>query len=310
MDVSGDSDDMSGDVDLLGLNPEMLIDSPFRRQANSCPETEPTFMSDLAKIADTLNDDWVKQLAGMVPQPAKATPTLSIVSNNQICMADNFLVHMSSMAEHSKASQALIFVALDKRSMEYCNTHAAPESTTWLSVHCLDISGLVPEVHGNQKFDACPYVLATWSKPVVLLHAIQAFPQGALLTDTDVLWRDNLFPWLNERHESDGAMWASDEGKGRVNTGVMFATQNHTGLIKEWLKTTKDPSIVSRGTGEQVGLQKVVGNSTNPKALRIIPRTVIGQCASGGSHATHYNGRSKLFVLRKDHAWKPRIPHC
>merc|ERR1719420_836843 len=102
--------------------------------------------------------------------------------------------------EEAKLSNGVAKVNLDVESYEFCVNRAKNSN---VKLNCVDLSTWLPNVNEDQtriEFGDCKYNLLVWTKPAVLLRAVEARTKGILLLDLDVLIHDDLPKWCREQN--------------------------------------------------------------------------------------------------------------
>lgn len=301
---------------------------------NNCSRDEPGFLPAIAAITHSYEPAWVDEMKLISLQGR--LPIVALISRHLLCMADSFLAHVAEASRQPAESdtsptlrrqqqrtasqvQPVFLASLDKESLEFCHAHQQDH----LEVYCVDMSGLVPNVaagpagviNDNAGFNTCLYTMILWAKPVTILHALHAFPQGMLFLDVDVVLHSNFLHWLQKQQRTHadkllaGYEAAADsDPRGTPNTGIIFATASSLPLVEEWLRQADDPTHLSNALGEQDALFRC---KHVRQRVEIIGKKHVGTCGEHGIYATHFNcQKDKILSMAKLGLWRPLALEC
>mmetsp|Transcript_71329 Transcript_71329/g.127184 ORF Transcript_71329/g.127184 Transcript_71329/m.127184 type:complete len:403 (+) Transcript_71329:72-1280(+) len=304
---------------------------------NNCSRDEPSFLPAIASIARSFRPQWVSEMkAASAPG---TVPIVALISRHLLCVADNFLVHVANASRDSSSEaktsatpgrqrqqqlalrpvQPVLLASLDRESQQFC----LGREQDGVELYCVDMSGLVPNVAGgpagivndNAGFNTCLYTTILWAKPVAILHALHAFPEGVLFLDVDVVVHGNLLRWLQDKQQKHaeqliaGFEVAADaDPRGTPNTGIIFATVKSLPLVEEWLQQAEDPVHLSNALGEQDALFRC---KHIRQRVEIVHKKYVGTCGEHGIYATHFNCQEdKILSMTKAGWWRPQASEC
>jgi len=236
-------------------------------------------------------------------------------------MFRNFMVHAHNLTCGSSDHIVAVNVGLDKASYEECQAVAKGVvqptnvgSKGKFELRCIDLSGWLPKELFDQSAAqawSCAYNMLLWTKPHIIVAAVEASPQPVMMIDTDVILHQNVLkiaPGVLAACKGciaiTGREYASEH---KQNTGTVYSHKAGLPLLREWARV--DPDFLNAKEGDQSAMQNLMQtNSKLQQQLAVFDLARVGECGIPGSHATHYNcltGKKVNMQLRGH--WDTRL---
>lgn len=256
------------------------------------------------------NPGWQADLDKFVLNATKM-PVMVVSTRHEVCMVDSFISH----AEKAALDSPILHAGMDQESHAHCADRSI--KMTSAKLHCLDLSGWIPDIEGgpsgisndNAGFNGVIFNKVAFSRVVLLKHAVQTAPHGVLLMDADVVLHGDL-PEFVSKIRSPGVqfMAALEYSPDHPNLGLVWADRSSMDLLNRWLSVLKIQGQLNGGKLDQDLLYKTEGFR---QSAQLIDHAVVGQCATRGTLATHYNCvASKIASMKADGVWKPVADIC
>lgn len=216
-------------------------------------------------------------------------------------MLRNFMAFADIVSTADKTPLVVVNAALDTSGHDACLGLRSDGIVkgAHLEVRCVDLAGWLPDEcfvddrkNGTNGFGSCAYSFIVWTKPVILLAAVEASEKGVLMMDTDVVLYQNLLNYTdtNFGQKKYGIFAVGLDGPraiGHPNTGSVFVTKNVLPEMHTWVAL--EENYINESYVDQSPFRPMLWNKTfREDMIEWFPRAVVGQCGGKGEWATHY----------------------